>query len=88
MQKEIKPITTLINGDFKTINSILLTNFFGYDFSENAVGNVEYALGFLNENKDFVSLQNASIQIPKEILAIWGNDDNVIIDYIIKEKNY
>jgi hypothetical protein len=87
MKRSIKAITALVNGDFKQINSILLTNFLGYDFTENSKGVVEYALGF-DDGENFTPIQNASIEIPKEVLANWGGSDSIIMDYIILEKKY
>lgn len=87
MQKKIKAITALVNGEFKTINSILLTNFSGYDFTNNSNGYVEYALGF-DDDITFESIQNVSILIPKSVLDNWGSNDSVIMDYIINEKKY
>jgi hypothetical protein len=87
MKRKITPVTALVNGDFKTINAVLLTNFFGYDFTETSQGIVEYALGF-DDGETFTSIQNISITIPKEVLANWGGTDDIIMDYIVKEKKY
>jgi len=85
----ITPFTALTDGNRVQVNAIKLTNFFGYDFSPNAEGTVEYAIGYFNENENsFTSFQNVSIQIPSHVIANWGNDDSVIVNYIVSAKNY
>lgn len=88
MKRKITPFTALVDGNKCTINCIMLTNFGGYDFSQSAAGSVEYALGFEDENCDFIPMQNANIELLKEVVAIWAGDDNVIADFIVKEKKY
>jgi hypothetical protein len=88
MKRKITPFTALVEGNKCTINCIMLTNFSGYDFSVNGAGSVEYALGYNDIEDNFTSMQSASINIPKEVVAGWGGDDNVIADFIIKEKKY
>jgi len=92
MLKDITPFIALVaNGDKRTINAVRLTNFSGYDFSGYNGGNVEYALGYkelIEDEEVFTPLQNCSITIPANIVANWGSDDNVIVNYIMQEKNY
>lgn len=66
-----------------TINAIALTNFCGYDFN-GASGQVDYALGNLNEG-NFIPYLNNSITIPNEIVQNWGENDDVIWDYVINQ---
>jgi len=88
MKSNISPFNVVDNtGKNQTINTIVLTNFCGYDFTEIAKGVIEYALGF-SDNDKFIPVQNCSIEIPKEVLDKWSNDDNVILQYIITQKNY
>jgi hypothetical protein len=88
MLKRITPFTALINGEDCVINAIKLTNFKGYDFSEDAKGTVEYVLGFEDANNIFKPLQNTTIVVSKDICLNLGSNDNAIAEFIVNEKGF
>lgn len=85
--KSIQQFSALVGGELKTANSIVFTNFKGYDFSGNSGGSIEYAVGF-SDGEVFVPLSNGECGLPYELVENWGNDDNVIFDYVISQKGF
>lgn len=83
----IKEFSALTNGNVEKVNSIVFTNFKGYDFSGNNGGVIEYAVGF-SDGESFIPLSNGECILPYEVVANWGSDDSIIFDYVISQKGF
>lgn len=83
----IQPFNVLVNGQVEQVNSIMFTNFCGYDFSGTNGGYVEYALGNF-DGANFTPYNNGNCPVPYSVVSTWGADDNVIYDYVIQTKGF
>lgn len=75
---------------------MMLYNFHGYNFN-NMPSMVSYKLLLLLEAKDsdgddiaepnYVSVYENSVQLPYEVVSVWGEDDQIIWDYVFEKLN-
>lgn len=77
--KEIQEITIWSAEGQRPASKLKLITFYGYEFNDGN-GYVDYQL--LNSNDELI--YNATLVIPEDIVQQWGNDDNIIWDYVIQ----
>lgn len=86
--KKIVEFTQLVEATLEKINAIQFNLYTGYDFRHQNGGTVNYVLGFM-EGDDFKPIQNGTCEIPYVgIIENWGEDDDIIFDYVIGEKGF
>ncbi len=77
--KEIQEITIWSAEGQMPANKLKFISFYGYEFNDGA-GYIDYQL--LNANDEIV--YNATLIIPENIVQQWGNDDEVIWNYVLQ----
>lgn len=94
--KPIIPISFWQNGNIIEANHVMLYNFHGYDFN-GMPSSVSYKLLLLVRTPDadgddiaeaeYVSVYENSVQLPYEVVSVWGEDDQIIWDYVFEQLN-
>jgi hypothetical protein len=78
--KQIQPKEIWSSDGNRFATKLKLLTFYGYEFNDGS-GYVDYQL--LDENNDVIYY--ATLMIPQEIVQQWGNDDNIIWNFIIQK---
>ena len=94
--RPIQPISFWQNGDVVEASHLMLYNFHGYDFNDMP-SRVSYKLLLLIPTSgseadgiaepNYVSVYENSVLLPYEIVSVWGEDDEIIWDYVFEQLN-
>lgn len=75
--KQITPITTWMYGETKTLTSIRLDHYQGYDFN-GSPGYVSYTI----LDGDGNGVLSGTVRLTWEIVETWGEDDTPIYNFV------